>query len=57
MDRARWNPLTIKELKDFLACSLYMSMKKLPNKKAYWTKLKKNIYCFVVVRLFTKNNI
>ena len=35
MDKEGWYPLIIKESKSFVACSLYMGMKKLPNKKAY----------------------
>ena len=35
MDRKGWYPVTVRELKAFLACSLYIDMKKLPNKKAY----------------------
>lgn len=34
-DRPGWYPVTVKELKVFLATSLYMGMKKLPNVKAY----------------------
>jgi hypothetical protein len=36
--RVGWYPITVRELKAFLATALYMGMKKLPNVKAYWTK-------------------
>ena len=53
--RKEWYPLMVRELKAFLACSLYMNMKKLPNKNLYWAKLEKIFYCHLIIGLFTKN--
>jgi hypothetical protein len=33
--KTRWYPIMVRELKVFLAISLYMGMKKLPNMQAY----------------------
>jgi hypothetical protein len=49
-----WYPVTVKELKVFLAISLYMGMKKLPNVKAYWAKSEEIFYCNVIAGLFTR---
>ena len=54
MGRARWYPLSIKELKTFVTCSLYMGMKKLPNNKKYGAKLEKFFYCHPIVGLLTR---
>lgn len=55
--RDGWYPVTMKELQVFMACSLYMGMKKLPNVKAYWTKLEEIFYCHVIAGLFRKNGL
>jgi hypothetical protein len=49
-----WYPITVRELKVFLATSLYMTMKKLPNVKAYWAKSEEIFYYNVIVGLFTR---
>jgi hypothetical protein len=49
-----WYPVTVRELKVFLATSLYMGMKKLPNVKAYWAKSEEIFYCNVIAGLFTR---
>jgi hypothetical protein len=54
MGRDGWYPMTIKELKVFMACTLYMGMKKLPNVKAYWAKSEEIFYCHVIAGLFTR---
>jgi hypothetical protein len=54
MGREGWYPVTVRELKVFMACALYMGMKKLPNKKAYWAKSEKVFYCHIIAGLFTR---
>jgi hypothetical protein len=51
-----WYPVTVRELKAFLATSLYMGMKKLPNVKAYWAKSEDIFYCNVIAGLFTRKH-
>jgi hypothetical protein len=43
-----------KELRTFLAISLYMGMKKQPNVKSYWAKSEKLFYCPVIASLLTQ---
>jgi hypothetical protein len=52
-----WYPVTVKELKVFMATNLYMGMKKLSNVKAYWAKSKTIFYCHVITGLFTKERL
>jgi hypothetical protein len=52
--RAEWYPMTVKELKVFMAIIFYMEMKKLPNMKAYWAKSEEFFYCNVISGLFTR---
>ena len=54
MDKQQWYSLIVKELKAFLACTLYINMKKIPNKKVYGPNLKTFFYCHLIVGLFTK---
>jgi hypothetical protein len=49
-----WYPVTVKELKVFMATNLYMGMKKLPNVKAYWAKSEDIFYCHVIAGLFMR---
>jgi hypothetical protein len=49
-----WYPVTVRELKVFLATTLYMGMKKLPNVKAYWAKSEDIFYYNVIAGLFTR---
>ena len=53
-DSKGWYTLMVKELKAFLACLLYVDMKKLPNRKAYWTKRNNFFYCHIIARIFTR---
>jgi hypothetical protein len=43
-----------KELRIFLAVSLYMGMKKKPNVRSYWAKLEPLFYCSVIANLLTQ---
>jgi hypothetical protein len=49
-----WKPLTVKELKPFIACSMYMCLKKLPNVRWYWMKSEPLLYCHVIVGMFSR---
>jgi hypothetical protein len=49
-----WYDMDEKELRTFLAISLYMGMKKQPNVKSYWTKPEKLFYCPEIGSLLTQ---
>ena len=44
-DGGKWYSITLKELKAFIACTLYMDLKKLPNVRYYWMRLEPFMYC------------
>jgi hypothetical protein len=49
-----WYDVDEKELRTFMAISLYMDMKKQPNVKNYWAKSEKLFYCPVIANLLTQ---
>jgi hypothetical protein len=49
-----WYDMQEKELRTFLAVSLYIGMKKQPNVKSYWAKSEKLFYCPVIANLLTQ---
>jgi hypothetical protein len=51
-----WYDMDEKELRTFLAVSLYMVMKKQPNVKSYWAKSEKLFYCPVIANLLSQRH-
>ena len=49
-----WYDMDKKELRAFMAVSLYMGMKKQLNVKSYWAKSKKLFYCLVIANLLSQ---
>jgi hypothetical protein len=49
-----WYDIDEKELRTFLAVSLYMGMKKQPYVRSYWTKSEKLFYCPVIANLLSQ---
>ena len=51
----KWYAVTVKELKAFIACTLYMELKKLPNVYYHWTQSYPFMFCHVINQLFPKD--
>jgi hypothetical protein len=50
----RWERFTIPAMKAFIACTLYIGMKKQPSVKSYWQKRGSFFHCHVISNIFTR---
>jgi hypothetical protein len=50
----RWERFTIPAMKAFIACTLYIGMKKQPSVKSYWQKRGSFLHCPVISNIFTR---
>ena len=49
----RWKPVMVRELKAFLAITMYMGMKKQPNVRSYWLKPPSIFHCSIISNLIS----
>jgi hypothetical protein len=50
-----WYPMTLKELKAFITCTLYMGLKRLSNVRHYWMRSEPFLYCYVISQLLSRD--